>query len=62
MNRRRPGFNGQIATTRKENDEFVITSGVTNKITNGKDIKMHILNTNIRPGDYQPIFRPGHAD
>jgi chorismate synthase len=62
MDRRKPGFNGVLATTRRENDEFEIHSGIVDNKTNGEVIWISIPNTNTKPNDYSTILRPGHAD
>jgi chorismate synthase len=62
MDRRKPGQN-PLTTPRKEADEVCVLTGLKNNlITTGKPLKMIIKNTNIRPHDYLPILRPGHAD
>lgn len=58
MRRRAPGQNAW-STPRKEADEVII-----DKLENGL-FEAHILNTNIRPGDYANLLRtprPSHAD
>ena len=60
---RRPS--GEISTSRKEPDEFIIESGVFEGKTTGTPICILIPNVNIRSKDYSSIkskARPGHAD
>lgn len=60
---RRP--NGNISTSRRESDEFVIQSGVFNGFTTGTPICITIPNKDLRSTDYQNIktlARPSHAD
>ncbi|MDO4594752.1 MAG: chorismate synthase [Tissierellia bacterium] len=52
-----------LTTARKEKDEVVFLSGVTNGITNGFPITVFIENKNVRKEDYNKyIPRPSHAD
>ena len=63
LTKRRP--NGKTSTKRIELDEYKIISGVTEGITNGEDLTVHIPNKNVRSSDYDQmknIMRPGHAD
>ena len=60
---RRP--QGQISTSRVEEDEFEIVSGVFNGKTTGTPLCILIPNKNVRSGDYDAVrdlARPGHAD
>ncbi len=60
---RRPS--GAISTTRSEQDEFVIHSGVFNGYTCGTPICITIKNVDTRSGDYteaERLARPSHAD
>lgn len=58
---RRPA--GRISTTRHEQDEFQILSGVYQGRTTGSPVAIVIPNADTRSGDYQTeIARPGHAD
>lgn len=56
---------GDISTPRKEQDNFVIESGVFNGKTTGTPICIVIPNENTRSADYGELrakARPGHAD
>ena len=60
---RRP--DGKISTPRKENDEYMIVSGVLGDTTTGTPITILIPNENVKSGDYSNIStvaRPSHAD
>lgn len=60
---RRPA--GQISTSRKEADHFVIKSGVFNGYSNGNSLCVDIPNENTHSKDYSDmshIARNGHAD
>lgn len=60
---RRPA--GDISTSRREPDNFVIESGVYNGVTTGTPICILIENTDKRSNDYgkmSDIARPSHAD
>jgi chorismate synthase len=64
LNRRKPG-QSSISTTRKEDDEFNIVSGIYNGRTTGTPICILIPNTNQQSKDYEAlkeVYRPGHAD
>ncbi len=65
MERRAPGRDA-FSTARKEADEVVFTSGVTEAlVTTGEPLAGKIANTDMRPKDYgaeRTIPRPGHAD
>ena len=64
MQRRQPGFN-DLATTRKEADEFEILSGIFNHRTTGTPLCCFIKNTGQHSSDYdktKDIIRPSHAD
>lgn len=61
--RRRPS--GEISTARRENDRFVIESGVFNGKTTGTPLCIRIPNDDVRSADYdqgERMVRPGHAD
>lgn len=61
LDKRKP--KGKISTQRKEEDDFVITSGVFNGYTTGTPIHIMIENKNQRSSDYHPeLPRPSHAD
>lgn len=64
LNRRRPGFQ-VVASARKEDDHFEITSGLAEGITTGAPICILIQNKDANPADYETlkeIYRPSHAD
>ncbi|WP_054739815.1 chorismate synthase [Cellulosilyticum ruminicola] len=64
MDRRKPG-NGQIGTTRKEDDLVEILSGTFEGATTGTPIALLIRNNNQKSHDYsniKDVFRPSHAD
>lgn len=61
--KRRP--NGITSTSRIEQDEYEIISGLTNNLTNGEKLVVRILNKNIIKKDYDDILsivRPSHSD
>ena len=60
---RRP--DGKISTPRKEQDKFLIVSGVIGNKTTGTPITILIPNENVKSGDYSEMkrtARPSHAD
>ena len=60
---RRPSSN--ISTPRREQDEFVIESGVFNSRTTGTPLVIRIPNADTKSGDYAQFLtvpRPSHAD
>ena len=64
LNRRKPG-QSKIVTQRKEDDEFIILSGLVNNITTGSPIGFYVKNKDQRSKDYNHIsntYRPSHAD
>lgn len=63
LTKRRPA--GKISTSRIEQDEFEILSGVHNGKTSGTPIMIVIPNKNLKSTDYTEsprLARPGHAD
>ncbi len=63
LKKRRPV--GSISTQRKENDEFVIHSGVFEGKTTGTPLCITIPNTDVNSKDYldtRYLARPSHAD
>ncbi|GIW23612.1 MAG: chorismate synthase [Candidatus Sericytochromatia bacterium] len=64
LNRRKPG-QSEITTSRKEDDEIEILSGIFNGKTIGTPISIIVKNKDFREKDYYHIydkFRPSHAD
>lgn len=64
LDRRKPG-QSKIVTQRKEDESFVIQSGVFEGKTTGTPISIFIPNTDQKSKDYSHIsniFRPSHAD
>lgn len=62
--RRAPGST-PLGTPRKEPDEPVFLTGITDSITDGHALHAIIRNTNVRKNDYanlRNVPRPGHAD
>ncbi|PKN80957.1 MAG: chorismate synthase [Candidatus Cloacimonetes bacterium HGW-Cloacimonetes-1] len=63
LNRRRP--HGTYSTSRLEEDQFEIVSGVFEGLTTGMPICILIRNREYHTDDYdnlKDVFRPGHAD
>lgn len=63
LDRRRPG-QSKVTTTRSEEDQVQILSGVFEGKTTGTPLCMIVWNKDQRPGAYRKIkdiFRPGHA-
>lgn len=54
--------NDNLSTTRQEEDEVKIVSGVFNGYTTGAPLTVIIENKNIRSEDYPKMYRPSHAD
>jgi len=64
LDRRKPG-QSKIVTQRKEDESFVIQSGVFEGQTTGTPISIFIPNTDQKSKDYShisSIYRPSHAD
>jgi len=64
LDRRKPGTSS-ATTSRKEDDEVRILSGIFEGRTTGTPISMLVNNTSQRSSDYSEIasyYRPGHAD
>lgn len=64
LNRRKPG-QSHITTSRKEEDELEILSGIYEGKTLGTPIAMIVRNNNAKPKDYEYLkdaYRPSHAD
>lgn len=64
LKRRAPG-NSELSTPRREADEPIFISGLSDGRTNGDTLKAIIKNTNVRSSDYKALHhlpRPGHAD
>jgi len=64
LRRRRP-FQGGASTSRREDDEPEILSGVFEGKTLGTPIAIIVRNTDSRSADYdnlRNVYRPGHAD
>jgi chorismate synthase len=59
--RRAPGRD-EFSTSRQELDIPKILSGIKDGHSTGAPIACVIENTNRRPGDYDSVLRPGHAD
>ena len=62
--RRKPG-QSEITTSRKEDEDFEILSGVFEGITTGTPIAVIVRNKDARSSDYDHLektFRPSHAD
>lgn len=64
MRRRKPG-QGPYSSSRKEDDQVEILSGLQDEKTLGTPLTLLIKNKDQKSSDYQAIkdcFRPGHAD
>ncbi|MDR2296303.1 MAG: chorismate synthase, partial [Clostridiales Family XIII bacterium] len=61
MARRAPGLD-PFSTARRERDAVEILSGLKDGRTTGAPICGLIRNGDARPGDYDGLLRPGHAD
>lgn len=65
VDRRRPKQGSKISTTRREEDQVEILSGIFEGKTTGTPISMIVWNKDTRSQDYSNIkdlYRPGHAD
>lgn len=65
VDRRRPQDGSKISTTRREEDQVEILSGIFKGKTTGTPISMIVWNKDTRSQDYSKIkdlYRPGHAD
>lgn len=63
MDKRRP--KGKISTSRHEEDEVALDSGIFEGRTTGTPVCLRIANQNVRSGDYaalKDVPRPSHAD
>lgn len=63
LSKRRP--KGDLTTGRIEPDEYQITSGLKDGVTDGSKLTFNVPNVNTRPNDYENLHevpRPGHAD
>lgn len=54
--------NDSLSTSRQEEDNYKIVSGVYNGYTTGTNLCVLIPNTKQHSSDYEKVFRPGHAD
>lgn len=64
LQRRKPG-QSDVSTSRKEEDNVEILSGILGDTTTGHPIAMIIQNADAKPSDYaslKDVYRPGHAD
>ncbi|MDD5295159.1 MAG: chorismate synthase [Patescibacteria group bacterium] len=64
VDRRKPGQN-IVSTSRREEDNVEIISGIINNKTTGKTIELKILNKDVDLSGYKELEgkpRPGHAD
>src|SRR3989338_646733 len=65
VDRRRPASFSKISTTRREEDQIEILSGVFEGKSTGTPISLIVFNKDTRSKDYSQIkdlYRPGHAD
>lgn len=63
LEKRRP--KGDLATARREKDEYRIVSGLTDGCLDGSPLTFVVPNADVRPQDYdnlRSVPRPGHAD
>lgn len=64
LNRRRPGFS-DVSSTRREEDQLELLSGLFQGITTGMPIGFLVRNQDFRSEEYEDIktlYRPSHAD
>ncbi len=64
LNLRKPGTS-LLTSSRNENDEVEVLSGVYNGMSTGAPLAMWVKNKDQRPEDYsalKEVFRPSHAD
>ncbi|MGX8715104.1 MAG: chorismate synthase [Lachnospiraceae bacterium] len=64
MDRRKPG-QSRFASSRKEDDQIRILSGVFEGLTTGTPVSMMVMNSDHQSLDYEElakVYRPGHAD
>ena len=54
--------NDNLSTSRQEEDEVKIVSGVFNDFTTGAPLTVIIENKNVKSNDYPKMYRPSHAD
>lgn len=62
---RRASGNDAWSTPRKEPDEVIFVSGITNGVVTADEVECKILNVSVKKNDYQEIKyipRPSHAD
>ncbi len=63
LEKRKPNYAG--STPRKEDDDFIIESGINDGFTTGTPILIRVLNKNVKAKDYddfKDIYRPSHTD
>ena len=64
LDRRRP-VGRRLATKRQEEDLLILDTGLTNGVSTGEPIRMHVANEDVQRGPYERLRdtpRPGHAD
>jgi len=64
LSRRKPGQSA-ITTSRSEDEQFEILSGVFERKSTGAPISIFIRNKDTKPEDYlhlKDVYRPNHAD
>lgn len=63
--KRRQGGNAKYTTARKEKDEPVISSGISDGVLTGGELTAKFINANAKSSDYarmRTVPRPSHAD